>query len=352
MFTIALSWPVNEQELEKLYGYVSDACRIISPRSYDLEDLLTVAPEADAIVGGFIPEKMIDNAPKVRLVQTLHSGVTHRSLVGADLGFSFNALRARNILLSNVAGANAVAVAELAFALTIALAKRILPAHRAIAQGDWYPYTRDTMGCELAGKTMGIVGLGAIGIELARRAKAFGMTVLATKRTPSPDLAQELGLDFLGGPQDLPRLLRESEFVEICVPWMPTTDKLIDEPALKLMKPTAYLVNIARARIIDEVALHKALTENWIAGFGTDVWWDYDMMPEPGDAVPFIHWGVANPIVSRMGIHKLDNVVMTGDRAAFNPETLENFLKVGLQNVDAFARGLTPPNLVDLSTQA
>ena len=145
------------QELRKLYGYVSDACRIISPRSYNLEDLLAVAPDADAIVGGFIPEKMIDNAPNVRLIQTLHSGVTHRSLVGADLGFSFNTLRARNILLSNVAGANAVAVAELAFALTIALAKRILPAHRAIAQGDWYPYTRETMGCELAGKTMGIV---------------------------------------------------------------------------------------------------------------------------------------------------------------------------------------------------
>ena len=76
MFTIALSWPVNEQELEKLYGYVSDACRIIAPRSYDLDDLLAVAPGADAIVGGFIPEKMIDNAPNVRLVQTLHSGVT------------------------------------------------------------------------------------------------------------------------------------------------------------------------------------------------------------------------------------------------------------------------------------
>ena len=352
MFNIALSWPVNEDEIRKLYGYVSDTCRIIAPSSHDIDDLLAVAPDADAIVGGFIPGKMIEKAPNVRLIQTLHSGVTHRSLLGADLGFSFNTLRARNILLSNVAGANAVAVAELAFALTIALAKRILPAHRAIAQGDWYPYTRETMGCELAGKTMGIIGLGAIGVELARRARAFGMTVLATKRTPSPDLAQELALDFLGAPEDLPKLLQQSDFVEICVPWMPTTDKLINEQALKLMKPTAYLVNIARARIVDEVALHSALTENGIAGFGTDVWWDYEMMPEPGDAVPFIHWGVANPIVSRMGIHKLDNVVMTGDRGAFNPETLENFLKVGLQNVDAFARGLTPPNLVDLSTQA
>ena len=352
MFTIALSWPVNEDVLRKLYGYVSDTCRIISPNSHNIDDLLSIAADADAIVGGYIPEKMIENAPNVRLIQTLHSGVTHRSLDGSDLGFSFNTLRARGILLSNVAGANAVAVAELAFALTIALAKRILPAHRAISQGDWYPYTRETMGCELAGKTMGIVGLGAIGVELARRAKAFGMTVLATKRTLSPDLARKFDLDFLGAPEDLHHLLQESDFVELCIPWMPTTDKLINEDALKLMKPTSYLVNIARARIVDEDALYKALTENWIAGFGTDVWWDYDMMPEPGDAVPFIHWGVANPIVSRMGIHKLDNVVITGDRAAFNPETLENFLKVGLQNVDAFAQGLTPPNLVDLSSQA
>ncbi len=351
MFNIALSWPVNQDELRKLQGYVSDVCRILSPRSYHIQDLLTVAPDAHAIVGGYIPEQMIERAPNVQLVQVLHSGVTHRSIVGADLGFSFNTLRVRNILLGNIAGANAVAVAEMAFAQTMALAKRVLPAHRAIAQGSWYPYTRDTMGCELAGKTMGIVGLGAIGVELAKRAGAFGMRILATKRTPAPDLVEELGLDFLGGPEDLSRVLEESDFVELCIPWMPTTDKLIGDAALKSMKPTAYLVNIARARIVDEEALYRALTENWIAGFGTDVWWDYDMMPGPSDAVPFIHWGVANPIVSRMGIHKLDNVVMTGDRAAYNPETLENFLKVGMENVDMLARGQTPLHLVDLGTQ-
>ena len=147
MFNIALSWPVNQDELRKLQGYVSDVCRILSPKSYHIQDLLTVAPDADAIVGGYIPEQMIEQAPNVQLVQVLHSGVTHRSIVGADLGFSFNTLRARNILLGNIAGANAVAVAEMAFAQTMALAKRILPAHRAIAQGSWYPYTRDTMGC-------------------------------------------------------------------------------------------------------------------------------------------------------------------------------------------------------------
>ena len=127
MFNIALSWPVNEDELRKLRGYVSDVCRILSPESYSIQDLLTVAPDADAIVGGYIPEQMIERAPNVKLVQVLHSGVTHRSIVGADLGFSFNTLRARNILLGNIAGANAVAVAEMAFAQTMALAKRILP---------------------------------------------------------------------------------------------------------------------------------------------------------------------------------------------------------------------------------
>ena len=93
------------------------------------------------------------------------------------------------------------------------------------------------------------------------------MRILATKRTPAPELVEELGLDFLGDPEDLPRVLEESDFVELCIPWMPTTDKLIGEAALKSMKPTAYLVNIARARIVDEEALYRALTENWIAGF-------------------------------------------------------------------------------------
>ncbi len=352
VFKIALAWPASEGELARLRTYVTGECEILSPKSYEIKDLVEVALDADAIVGGYVPEEMIVNAEKVKLVQVLHSGVTHRSLDGLDQGFSFNTLRSRNIMLGNIAGANAVAVAEHAFALMLALAKRIVPDHQALAQGSWYPFSRDTMGCELAGKTLGILGVGAIGVELAKRARAFCMGVIGTKRTPAPQLIDELGLDFLGSPEDLPRVLRESDFVAVCVPWMPSTDKMLGEKELRSMKKTAYLINIARAEIIDEEALHRALTEDWIAGYGTDVWWNYDLMPTPSDAVGFIKWGICAPIVSRTGIHKLDNVVMTGDRAAFNAETLENFLRVGMRNVDMLAKGQTPEHIVDLSMQA
>ena len=349
MFKLALAWPVSDDELSKLRGYLTSDCEILSPKSHDKKDLIEVAKDADALMGGYVPSEMIANAPRLKMVQTLHSGVTHGSLEGTDLGFSFNTLRSRGIMLCNIAGGNAVAVAEHAFALMIALAKRILPSHRALAEGSWDPHTHETLGCELAGKTVGILGMGAIGMELAKRSKAFDMRVIGTKRTPTPELAEKLELDFLGSPDDMNKILKESDFVQVCVPWLPTTDKMIGAGELKAMKSSAYLINIARARIINEEALSRALTERWIAGYGTDVWWTYDMMPNGWEPGGFLSWGIAAPTVSRMGIHKLDNVLMTADRAAFNPETIENFLRTGMRNVDAVAKGETPPNLVDLS---
>ena len=351
MFKVALAWPASESELARLRGYLEADCELLSPKSHDLTDLLEVAADADAIVGGYVPSEMIAHAPKLKMVQTLHSGVTHGALEGTDLGFSFDTLRSRGIMLCNIAGGNAVAVAEHAFALMIALAKRVVSSHQALAEGRWYPFTRETMGCELVGKTVGILGMGAIGVQLAKRARAFDMRVLGTKRTPSPGLARELGLDCLGSPDDTHEVLAESDFVHLCLPWLPATDKMIGGKELRTMKPSAYLINIARARIVDEEALYEALTKSEIAGYGTDVWWNYDMMPDASDVVRFIKWGIAVPIISRTGIHKLDNVVMTGDRAAFNPETLENFLRTGMRNVGAAAKGETPPNLVDLTIQ-
>ena len=233
MFNIALAWPVTEDELARLRTYVSADCEILSPKSYHIQDLVEVARDADAIVGAYVPAEMIARAQRLRLVQVLHSGVTHRSLEGLDLGFSFDLLRSRNIMLGNIAGGNAVAVAEHAFALMLCLAKRVIPAHKAISQGAWIPYTRETMGCEMKDKTLGILGLGAIGVELAKRAKAFDMNISATKRTPAPHLAAELGLDFLGTPEDLPKLLEESDFIAACLPWMPSTDRMIGEKELE-----------------------------------------------------------------------------------------------------------------------
>lgn len=368
MFTIALTWPVSGAEIARFKMDMTLECEILSPKSFDVKHLVEIAAPADAIVGHYVPQEMIDSAKRLKMVQIMHSGVVQASPGGRDLGFSFGSLESRNIMLGNIAGGNAVAVAEHAFALMITLAKKILPVHNAISEGRWYPFNQETLGSLLAGKTLGIVGLGAIGVELAKRAAAFGMRLVAIKRTAAPHLVGELGLDFLGGPENLRNVLEESDFVALCVPLSPETDSLIGEEELKLMKETAYLVNIARGSLIDEEALYHALTERWIAGFATDVWWIYSFKPKASDVGITLSYtgsgevdsfwrsptnvGVHAPSISRTGIHKLDNVVLTGDRACWHAETLRAFPRAALRNVDTLARGETPEHLVDLSLYA
>ena len=364
MFTVAIAWPATETELARLKSYFKTECLMVAPKSYAIGDLVAITPDADAIVGAYIPQEMIDNAPKCKMVQFMSSGVTHMSVDGSDTGFSFPSLTSRNILLGNVAGANAVGVAEHTFALMMTLAKRIIPAHLAISSGEWYPFEESTLSSELAGKTLGILGLGAIGVELVKRAKAFEMRIIANKKSPAPHLVEELGLDFLGRPEDLTTVMRDADFVVVALPWMPATDELIGEAELALMKRTAYLVNIARAAIINETALYEALKDRRIAGFGTDVWWQYDRklrstepvkreVSEWGD--PDGHWrsrmniGTCAPAISRSGIHKLDNVVLTGEKASWGAETMENLPIAAMENVSMLAMGQTPKHLVDLS---
>ena len=141
---------------------------------------------------------------------------------------------------------------------------------------------------------------------------------------------------------------------------------MIGERELMVMKQNAYLVNIARAHLIDEDALYKALTHNWIAGYGTDVWWKYDAImrkvsDHPGERLTYgtrdsegylrsrAERGAPTLEVSRTGIHKLENVVITADRASWNFENQVNRPIAALRNVAVFARGRTPNNVVDLS---
>src|SRR5438093_6602740 len=121
---------------------------------------------------------------------------------------------------------------------------------------------------ELHGQTAGIIGLGSIGLAVAERVKALGMRVVASKRTVGTPPAC---VDDLGGPESLPGLLQMSDFVIIAAPLTPETRGLIGERELRLMKPTAYILNVGRGAIIQETVLIRALTEGWIAGAGLDV---------------------------------------------------------------------------------
>jgi phosphoglycerate dehydrogenase-like enzyme len=347
---IALSWPATKEDVDRYQTYVSTNCKILTPKGPAAEELSEVAETADVILGGYVPAHMISSAKSLKMVQITHAGVLASHALDPDLdqtylGFSLKMLKDRSILLGNI-HANSVLVAEHALTLMFVLAKRILAAHAAISAGNWFPFTPENRSAMITGSTVGIVGLGAIGQEVAKRLKPFGARIIATKKTPSSELARSLGLDFLGDPDSVPKLLSESDFVILTVPLTCQTYHLIAERELRMMKRSAFLINVARAEIVDEGAIYRALVERWLSGFASDVWWFYGFRSVSRE---FLNLGYFCPVPSRLGVHRLANVVVTGDRACFTTTMEETYMRDALRNVDMLARGCVPDNLVDLN---
>lgn len=349
---VVLTWPASAEKVRLYESYVSSKCRIVVPQGTEPDDLTEVARDADVIVGGYVPAFMIAAAKNLRMVQVTHAGAIAGNPLEPDLdqaylGFSLKMLQARGLLMGNIHG-NSVLVAEQAVTFLLVLAKRMVQADRALSDGKWYPSTESTRSVTIKGSTVAIVGLGSIGQEVARRVRAFGASVTAIKRNPAPELVRELGLDFLGGPEDLHRVLSEADFVVLTTPLTHETYKMIGEAELRTMKKTAFLINVARGDLVQEKAVFQALTGGGIAGFASDVWWFYDCRPFTEE---FLTIGYFCPVPSRLGVHRLENVIATADRSCFTTTMEEDYMKDALQNVDMLAAGKTPANLVDFDEQ-
>jgi phosphoglycerate dehydrogenase-like enzyme len=196
-------------------------------------------------------------------------------------------VRGSKVTLTNVSGIHATPIGEFVLQLMLMFSKQAPLCFRLKEEKQWQRLGTTV----LRSKTVGIVGLGHIGREVARLAKAFGMRVLATRR--SVDRAGSARyVDLLLPPAQLPRLLSESDFVVICVPLTPETKGLIGERELRMTKPGAYLINVARGKIVKEEVLVKALEEKWIAGAGLDV---FSTEPLPVDSRL---WELPNVILS------------------------------------------------------
>src|SRR5207237_959354 len=182
---------------------------------------------------------------------------------------------------------------------------------------------------ELAGKTLGILGYGRIGQCLAQRARAFDMTVLATRRSAAPSD----GLATLGGPETLADVLTRADYLAITMPLTPETRGLIGARELASMKRTAMLVNPARAEIVEEDALYQALADRQIAGAALDVWYRYPSRP-----------GAAPP--AHRPFHELPNVLMTPHVSGWTEGMLDARAKLIADNVSRVARGESPLNLI------
>jgi len=296
-------------------------CEIVYPESGSEEEVMKLAKDSDIIIvgGGVrISGRVVDASERLKLIQATGAGVDY---------LPFDSIARRGSLyVANTSGANAVTVAEHAFALLLALTKHIVYQHNLLKEGTWHR----VVSLELFGRTLGIIGLGSIGVEIARRAKAFGMRVIATKRHKADTAG--LNVDSMGGPEDLIETLRESDFVVVSVASTPETRGLIGEKELRAMKKSAYLVNLSRGDVVDEEALYRALRERWIAGAGIDPWYNYPPSPEHGK----VH---ACYPPSKAGIHLLDNVVMTPHVGGLSSEFVERSIVLIAENIERIAKG-------------
>jgi len=184
---------------------------------------------------------------------------------------------------------------------------------------------------ELAGKTLGILGYGRIGQALARRARAFDMEVCAIRREAARFHSE--GLAFLGGPDALGEVVRRADYLAVTLSLTEATRGILGERELRMMKPTAVLINVARAEIVDEEALYRALAEKRIAGGVLDVWYRY-----PTDA--------GSTLPARRPFHELANVLMTPHVSGWTEGMLEARAKLIAENSQRTARGEPPLNLI------
>jgi lactate dehydrogenase-like 2-hydroxyacid dehydrogenase len=215
-----------------------------------------------------VDEMLLDEAPRLRVVSNMAVGVDNVDL---------DACTRRGIPVGHTPGVLTESTADLTMALLLATARRLPEASLDARQGLWTTWIPDGwLGADLFGATLGIVGLGKIGAAVAERAKGFGLKLLYSSRTAKPEVERNFSAKRL----PLGDLLGQSDFVSLHVPLKSDTRGLIDEQALRKMKPTAILLNVARGPVVDSAALYRALDKGWIAAAGLDV---TDPEPLPPD---------------------------------------------------------------------
>ncbi|MFH0749203.1 MAG: 2-hydroxyacid dehydrogenase [Candidatus Bathyarchaeota archaeon] len=307
-----------------LQDMVATDVQVIVPTNGTEEELIQLARDVEIIVCVTVSKQVVQAAKKLKLIQKSGAGVD---------GIPFDVL-GNDIYVANTSGSNPVPLAEGTVALILALAKKIVRRHNIFPQGD----STTRRGIELRGKSAGIIGLGHIGIEVGRLLKAFEMKVLAIKRHPEDASETQFTPDFLGGQDELDYILKESDFVIITVPLTPETSGMIGERELRLMKPTAYIVNVARGSIIQEESIYRALKEGWIAGAALDVWWPahwWDPNWNPSGRIPYHE------------IWKLPNVIATPHNIGSTDVRTDAGLRIIADNISRIAEGRPPINQVD-----
>jgi D-3-phosphoglycerate dehydrogenase len=299
--------------LEARARALADQVRWHTTRPANNQETIDRIAAADAVINIRsavpFPREVLAACPHLKLLSVWGTGVDHVDLeAAAELG----------ITVANTPGYGAPYVSEHALALALAVSRQIVRNDRRIREGGWAAGFID----ELYGKTLGVVGAGAIGRRMIQLGQGIGMNVVAWTFNPTPERAREYGVDFL----ELDELLRRSDVVSLHVALTPDSQGLIGREQLALMKPTAILVNVARGAVVDESALLAALQQGAIAGAGLDV---FEVEPLPP----------GHPLTL------LDNVVLAPHAGSMAYNGTMRGLEMSIENLEQFAAG-SPINLV------
>ncbi len=274
---------------------------------------LALAPTAEIMVGWNVPREVIQHAARLRWIHSTAAGVDQ---------LLYPEVLDREILVTTSSGIHHSLV-EHVLAVLLAFTRRL---HVAIRNQLAHRWDRGpvSMGDELAGQTLGILGLGHIGTELAMKAQALGMRVIGTKRTPAP----VPGVERVFPPDGLPEVLRQADAVVVALPLTPETNGLIGERELRMMKPSAVLVNVGRGPIVQEAALIQALRERWIGGAALDV---FEQEPLPADSA----------------FYELENVIVTPHVSGASRYYMDRAVPVFCENLRLYLEGKPLQNVVD-----
>ncbi|QEL23984.1 D-2-hydroxyacid dehydrogenase [Bosea sp. F3-2] len=291
------------------------ATRGRAARSFEvrnLDELRERAPEADVlVVSGLWRNDLLPRLPKLRFIQSISAGTDQ---------FDKAAIGAAGIRLASAQSVNERAVAEHAMSLILALTRQIHLARDNQAKQYWRPMIGDRARREdeLGGKTLVVVGLGRIGLRLAKLASAFDMRVIGVRRSPEP----QPHVEAVVHPDKLTDAVAGADFVALTCPLTPETEGLIDACILAAMKPSAFLINVARGRVVDEAALLDALGNGRIAGAGLDC----------------VH---EEPLPAASPLWRLPQVIVTPHSAGETRAYEGNVVDILLDNLDRLARGET-----------
>ena len=277
----------------------------------ELDSLLR---EAEVIYGLRFPQNILERAPRLKWVQTSSAGVD--TLVGTELWQS-------DVILTTTSGIHVIPMREHVLGMMLMFVRHA-PIYFVNKQRKVW---KQDLPDQLCGKTLGVVGLGKVGEGIARAAKAFDMRVVATRRHVT-EQETSAAVDTLYPADKLPEMLGESDFVVVTVALTKETQKLIGERELRAMKPTAYIINIARGSVIDEAALTKALKEKWIAGAGLDVF-------------------EKEPLPQNSELWTLPNVIITPHVAGLMPDYNARAMEVFCENLRRYLAGQPLLNVID-----